>query len=231
MQRQAVEFHAFVVEAFGGFSAEARALIRRITNYADRDNCPWTGREAYHNLISTIAVGIQVGNARCARRVHQNNVFAGRIIKSYAPPPAEPRAPQPSTPVRVQPVPASAPQRAAPAAPHEVIDLSVDEPRPSPRTPQVRAAAQAPAQSPNAGLLLPVELQQRVSGIVSVPPSHNAGPNAERDDESNVDDDLDDFGVVDDDADAFPSPSASVRDRPARRRGAARGGFIVINQH
>lgn len=80
-KQQEAEFIAAAAEIFGGLTPATLALAKRICNFATRTSCPWTHKELYANLISAIAVAIQIGNAHCAMRVHAMNVEAGRATK------------------------------------------------------------------------------------------------------------------------------------------------------
>lgn len=89
-QHQA-DFFAFTVEVFGPLTDEAKTVAKRITKYAARDSCPWTAKEIYNDLISSIAVGLQSGNVRILERMRLMNKAQGLVIPDLA------RAPTPDT--------------------------------------------------------------------------------------------------------------------------------------
>jgi Reverse transcriptase (RNA-dependent DNA polymerase) len=128
-REQKIEFFAVAAEIFGCTNDETRALARRITDFANSEDCPFTASDAYTELMCAAAISIQVGNARCAKEVHTMNVRAGLAVQPYARPPAEPASPLPASP-----------RRAAPAAP------------PSPASPEVQIMARSPAQQQPARL-------------------------------------------------------------------------------
>ena len=81
---------AAVAESYGALNSEFVGLCKRITKFAAREGCPWTVKEAYAELISTIAVGIQRGNARIIQRVRMLNKAAGLAIRDPNRTPAQP---------------------------------------------------------------------------------------------------------------------------------------------
>jgi hypothetical protein len=78
-QHQA-DFYAFAVEVFGSLTDEAKAFAKRIAKYAARSSCPWTAKEVYSDLISSIAVGLQTGNVRIFERMRLMNKAHGLVI-------------------------------------------------------------------------------------------------------------------------------------------------------
>jgi hypothetical protein len=125
---QEAGFIAAVAETYGGFNGEFVALAKRITRFAEREGCPWTVKEAYTELISSIAVGIQRGNARVIQRMRMLNKAAGLAVHDPT------RAPRP--PSSTHPQPAARPR--APAQPDGfgVVDASslpLPEQPPAPR--------------------------------------------------------------------------------------------------
>ncbi|MHB1956108.1 MAG: reverse transcriptase domain-containing protein [Sulfobacillus sp.] len=86
---QGASFVAAIAETYGGLNPECKALAKRITRFAaNNDGCPLTAKEAYSELISSIAVGIQRGNARIFQRMRMINKAAGLAVADLARAPA-----------------------------------------------------------------------------------------------------------------------------------------------
>lgn len=186
--QQDSEFYAAAAEAHGGFNDQAVKLGQRICAFATRATCPYTRKELYSALISSLAVWLQIGNARCAMRVRAMNAQAGLAVAPLV---------FKKAPARTNAAPSlsasSSPSHAKPSAPssNPVVNTS-----PAPAN-AFRVTAHVKPVQRQTITVISRALQQQISTQKQQPASSPAQP--------------DEFGVVDEKATPLPL------DRPGTR--------------